>query len=236
MKNKLFYVIFTVFLCFTSIAKANVCVQEELNYENSCTEFIDYCQDRFIRSAIQNIILEEMTVWTHPNTGEITYSTSCRNQTDGCEAHIEKVIKIIFEKACNSTFDPYVILAIAKHESNYNPFILNKQSGAVGLLQIMPRSPFVRGIRYVHSEQYRENCRSHETYCQEEVIEASFKLLTRSLERCGSMNGALGLYGSGSCRGSRRFVRFVNSYSANIRLESIIRSEWLRSENGSTNI
>lgn len=221
--------IIALFLNENASANADLSIES-----NICTHEIDYCHDPYIREAIQEIILDEMTIWRHPITNEVTYGTSCRNQAGGCEAHVERVVNVIFDLSCESGYDPYKILAIAKHESNYNPFAINKSSGAVGLLQLMPRSPFAQSIRYIHDSTYRNECREDDTYCQQEVIHASFRLLHRSIGRCGDFNSGLGMYGSGSCRGSKSFVRFVNDYAEQVRLESILKAELLSSQNGAT--
>lgn len=232
MKTKVLQIAIFIFaLLVSEKASANF----EFSIENNiCTHEIDYCNDPYIREAIEDIVLDEMTIWRHPTTNEATYATSCRNQNGGCEAHVERVVNLIFDLSCESGYDPYRILAIAKHESNYNPFAINKSSGAVGLLQLMPRSPFAQSIRYIQDPLYRNECREDETYCQQEVIHASFRLLHRSIGRCGDFNSGLGMYGSGSCQGSKSFVRFVNSYAEQVRLQSVLIAEVLGSQNGST--
>lgn len=221
---------------FFTLGKANAYngYFQSIATQNACVLNIDFCNSESIREAIEQIILDEMTIWVHPATGEVTYSQSCRNQDEGCEAHVSRIVSIVFDLSCGYGQDPFTILAIAKHESNYNPFVVNRSSGAVGLLQLMPRSYFARGVRYIHDELYRDECRSDSRYCQNEVMEASFELLRRSINRCGTIEGGLGMYGSGSCEGSRRFVKFVSTYSESIRLRSILLAEELSSKYGQT--
>ncbi len=193
-----------------------------------------YCNDENYKNAATRAILEEMEVWTSPE-GIVTYATSCRNQPGGCEAHIAKVVDIIFDISCESNFDPFMVMAIAKHESNFNPFIQHRNSKATGLLQLMPRSPFAKGIRFIHNRQFRESCRNHETYCQEEILHASFRLLYRSIARCGSLNRGLGMYGSGSCTGSRDFARYVDRYGSELEERTIRMNERILTNDSTSN-
>lgn len=185
-------------------------------------EQVIVCENEDMRAAVKEVILGEMVTWVNPNTGEVDYTTSCRNQEGGCEEHIDRIVDIIFELSCESGFDPFMILAMAKHESNYNPFVVNDRTGATGLLQLMPRSFFAKDIDFIHNARYRNECRQEEDYCQEEILHASFRLLYRSIARCGDIDHGLGMYGSGSCEGSKRFVRYVNSHKQRLLEESII--------------
>lgn len=185
-------------------------------------EYQNVCHNLDFREAVKEVVLSEMVVWTHPETGEVSYTGSCANQNGGCEAHVNRIVNVIFDLSCESGFDPIMILAMAKHESNYNPFVVHDRTRATGLLQLMPRSFFAKGVDFVHSPSYRNECRDEEDYCQEEIIHASFRLLYRSIYRCGNIEQGIGMYGSGSCNGSRSFVRYVGNHSDRIRREATV--------------
>ena len=161
------------------------------------------------KQIMTDFLYGEMIVWSNPNTGTVVEAKSCREQIGGCYAHIRRVVDLVYDTSHDYGYDPHIVLAIAKHETNLNPFAVNEVTGASGLLQLMPRSPFAQGLRFIQEPQYREECRYDSHYCQREVIGQSLTLLSRSEARCGTLEGGLGLYGSGSCEGSRRFSRYV---------------------------
>ena len=227
MKNKQYIksLLISIFMLFAINIQSNfVNAQQEIQTET-------ICNSKSLRIATQSILLEEMILWENPNTRKVTYSHSCRNQYKGCEYHISIVVDIIFDLSCRNGYEPFMVLAMAKHESNYNPFILHERTKAVGLLQLMPNSPFARNIRFIHDERYRNECREDDYYCQEDIINASFALLNRSYIRCDqNMRDTLGMYGSGSCKGSRGFSYFVKNYSNQLRFEAIIRNSIIQNK------
>jgi len=171
-----------------------------------------------LKEATKLAILEQLVISHNPETGETVYSKSCMDRIYGCEAHIESVVDMFFEQHYRRGIDPLVLAAIAKHETNFNPFAVNERTRAAGLLQLMPGSRFAEGISFIHSAQVRARCANSYNACQEEVVDASVTLLERSIRRCdNSLREGLGMYGSGSCEGSRRFASYVIRLSNHLR-------------------
>lgn len=160
------------------------------------------------RALMTSAILQKLTVWTNPNNGRRTYVQHCRRLRHGCEREISVLVDYIFDVSIHEGFDPWLLAGIAWHESRFNPFAESSQ-GAVGLLQMLRRSPWSRGLLFVRQRWYRQRCRRELGSCQRPIVERSVYWLKRSIEHCGSVQGGLRMYNSGRCNGPRRYPRAV---------------------------
>lgn len=200
-----------------TVEAQNVCLGENRNFptyqcslSNPQVNYVD-----IVKEATKLSIMELLVVSNLPRT----YSRSCEERVFGCEAHIESVVDLFFEQQNRRGIDPLILAAMAKHETNFNPFAVNDVYGAAGLLQLLPSNRHAKGVRFIHSRAYREQCRNDYYACQGEVVEASVTLLERSIRRCDNdLRQGLGMYGSGSCRGSRRFSKYVIRLAGELRI------------------
>lgn len=182
---------------------------EQIFVANRTTDYID-----IIKEATKLTILEELVISDLPRT----YARSCSSREFGCEAHISAMVDLFFLEYQKTGIDPLIIAAMAKHETNFNPFAVNDRTQAAGILQLLPSQRSAEGLNFIHSASYRNQCEGEYYACQEEVLDASLKLLERSIRRCdNSLAQGLGMYGSGSCEGSKRFSRYVLRMSERFR-------------------
>lgn len=168
------------------------------------------------RELMTYVVLDKLTIWIKPSTGERVYAANCRRHTHGCVAEITQLIDYIWEECRRQDFDPWLVAGIAWHESRFNPFA-GSSEGAYGVLQILRRGRWANGLPFVRQPRYRRQCRAELGSCQQPVIERGIYWLRRSIANCGSVQGGLRVYNSGSCNGPRRYVRLVRRYMNEIK-------------------
>jgi len=169
--------------------------------------FVDRAGDQALMTAV---ILQRLTIWTKPSDGTRIYARSCRELIYGCERQIETLVSYIFEESRRQDFDPWLLAAIAWHESRFNPFAAS-HAGAYGILQFLRRSSWSRGLSFVRESRYRQRCRGELGGCQRQIVERSIYWLRRAAADCGSLDGGLRMYNSGGCSGPRRYTRAVRA-------------------------
>jgi len=185
-------------------ARANV--NSDVNNGRNIVSFpIEEPNDREI---MKEIILRRLTVWVRREDNEPVYAWSCRNLRFGCERQVEAFVGYIFDEARIQKFDPWLVAAMAWHESRFNPFAVSNEN-AFGILQMLRRSRWSSGLRFVHNPQYRTRCRNELGSCQREIIERSIYWTRKTISICGSIQGGLRMYNSGRCDGPRRYSRAV---------------------------
>ena len=162
-----------------------------------------------------NAVLQKLTVWTRPADDSQIYARYCRQLTYGCEKEISVLVDYIFDVSIQAGFDPWLLAAIAWHESRFNPFAESSE-GAVGLVQILRRSRWSQGLQFVRQRWYRQQCRREFGSCQRPIVERAVYWLKRSIEHCGSVHDGLRMYNSGRCNGPRRYPRAVFAAMADI--------------------
>jgi len=164
------------------------------------------------RVLMTHVILNRLTIWVRPPDGRRIYPPYCRNLRFGCEAQITRLVDYIWDESERQDFDPWLVAAIAFHESGFNPFAESSQH-AYGILQILRRSVWSRGLQFVRQRWYRETvCRRELGSCQQPIVERSIYWLRRSIAQCGSVQGGLRIYNSGRCTGPRRYARIIFNY------------------------
>lgn len=160
------------------------------------------------RSLMTAAVLQKLTIWVRPSDGSRVYVEHCRRHRHGCEQEVATLVDYIFDVSIRNGFDPWLLVGIAWHESRFNPFAESSE-GAFGLLQILRRSPWSRGLPFIHQRWFREQCHHEIGSCQQSIVERSVFWLRRSIDHCGSVQAGLRMYNSGRCDGPRRYVRAV---------------------------
>lgn len=144
-------------------------------------------------------LLQTQVVWNNPNSGNPTYAYECRTSRYGCEETIKIYARMFVRTGFRLNLDPFLLAAIAKHESNLNAFAVGSK-GERGIMQILPYSPVANNVAFVRSEAYRNRCQREEGHCQANVIFAASEAIQSSLGVCnGSMEQALVRYNTGKC-------------------------------------
>ncbi len=157
-------------------------------------------------TALVRALDRRMTVWR--TSQRVVYVQHCRSARGGCAQRVATFARMIGDASQHNTIDPFLLAAVAVRESGMNPLAAGS-AGERGIVQLHPRGPGAR-IRFVRSESYRRYCERQTGVCQDEVLEAGARLLSRSIERCGSVRDALGAYNRGEC-GETDYSRRVMS-------------------------
>lgn len=188
----------------TNTSEQMCIMQEHMNI--SCNDSV-YVQ--LIKKSITLAVLD-MLITGYNKDGEPIYLSTCARQFGGCEKHIRELTNYFYEQYELRGINPMIFFSIGFHETLFDSFAINENSGSSGVLQIMPYTNVGRDIRFIHDRKYRRECREVIGGCQREIVEAGAGIIERSMRRCGgNMAKALGMYGSGNCNGSRSFSRYV---------------------------
>lgn len=156
--------------------------------------------------ALGRALDRRMTVWRAGS--RVVYVQHCRSAPGGCARRVATFARLIGDASRRHTIDPFLLAAVAVRESGMNPLAAGA-AGERGIVQLHPRGSGAR-IRFVRSESYRRYCEHQPGACQDEVLEAGARLLSRSLERCGGVREGLGAYNRGAC-GATDYSRRVMS-------------------------
>lgn len=145
--------------------------------------------------ALERALDRRMTVWRTDN--RVVYVRHCRTAHGGCPNRVSTFARLIGSASHEHTIDPFLLAAVAVRESGMNPLAAGA-AGERGIVQLHPRGPGAR-VRFVQSEAYRRYCERQPGVCQDEVLHAGARLLSRSIDRCGGVREALGAYNRGAC-------------------------------------
>lgn len=157
-------------------------------------------------TALARALDRRMTVWRTET--RVVYIQHCREAREGCPGRVATFARMIGSASEHHDLDPFLLAAVAVRESGMNPLAAGA-AGERGIVQLHPRGSGA-GIRFVRSESYRHYCEHQPGACQDEVLEAGARLLSRSIERCGSVREGLGAYNRGEC-GETDYSRRVMS-------------------------
>lgn len=146
-------------------------------------------------TALARALDRRLTVWRAGS--RVVYVHHCRHARGGCASRVATFARLIGEASRRHTIDPFLLAAVAVRESGMNPLAAGA-AGERGIVQLHPRGPGA-GIRFVRSEAYRRYCERQPDVCQDEVLEAGAQLISRSIDRCGTVREALGAYNRGAC-------------------------------------
>jgi hypothetical protein len=135
----------------------------------------------------------------------------CRQAKEGCDRRLMEFAHYLIDAGDRYQVDPWLLAAMAFRESGMNPFAVGGV-GELGILQLHPKNPRSKHVRFVHDQWYRKRCKKEAGACQREVVERAAEILARSLDMCGGdLKQALGAYNSGKCDGSKRYVARILS-------------------------
>jgi hypothetical protein len=157
-------------------------------------------------TALIRALQDRLTLWR--GEARVVYVRHCRDAPGGCPARIGTFARMMSDAADTHRLDPFLLAAVAVRESGMNPLAAS-QAGERGIVQLHPRGPG-RGVEFVQSESYRARCALRPDVCQDEVLSAGARLLSRAIERCGGVREGLGAYNRGSC-GETDYSRRVMS-------------------------
>jgi hypothetical protein len=130
----------------------------------------------------------------------------CRQAREGCERRLSEFAHYLIAAGEKNGVDPWLLAAMAFRESGMNPFAVGAV-GELGILQLHPKNPRVKTVRFVRDQFYRQRCRKELGACQREVVDRAAEILARSMEKCGGdLNLALGAYNTGKCGGNQKYA------------------------------
>lgn len=154
---------------------------------------------------LQQALRFRVTIHFNKRAGFMVPSYHCRRASEGCDARLLEFAQYLKDAGDRYDLDPWLLAAMAFRESGLNPFAVGAV-GEVGILQLHPKNPRSKGVRFVRDAWYRQRCKKELGACQREVVERAAQLLARSLEKCGgNLESALGMYNSGKCRAKTRY-------------------------------
>jgi len=124
----------------------------------------------------------------------------CRRAPHGCKSRVGALASYFIDAGARFQVDPWVLAAIAVKESALHPFAVGA-IGERGVMQINPRRRYLpRPIRrFFDRADHRSSCQRRLGACQEAFVEYGAQILSRALERCGDLQGALTAYNTGRC-------------------------------------
>lgn len=158
---------------------------------------------------LQRAMRARVAVNTNVQTGATVAAVHCRHAPEGCERRLSEFATYLIGAGEKNGIDPWLLAAMAFKESGFNPFAMGSL-GELGILQLHPRNPRSKHVRFVHDESYRRRCRKQVGACQQEVVERAAELLARTVEQCGGdLKDALGAYNTGRCGGNSRYAKRI---------------------------
>lgn len=147
-------------------------------------------------------------VAVHKNTrsGRSIPIYHCRQAREGCDQRLTEFAHYLVDAGSKNGIDPWLLAAMAFRESGMNPFVVGAV-GELGILQLHPKNPRVKSVRFIRDAMYRQRCRKEAGACQREVVDRAAEILARSLAMCdGDLYRALGMYNSGKCGGNKNYA------------------------------
>lgn len=166
------------------------------------------------RAEVDPVLLQQalrfrVTIHVNPRTGFMLPAYHCRRATGGCDARLLEFARYLTEAGEHFELDPWLLAAMAFRESGLNPFAVGLV-GERGILQLHPKNPRAKGVRFVRDSRYRDNCKRSVGACQREIVDRAALVLSNSLKKCGGdLEQALGMYNAGRCGGSRKYAERV---------------------------
>jgi Transglycosylase SLT domain len=160
-------------------------------------------------ALLQKAMRARISISTNRVTGQSIPAFHCRHAKEGCEQRLAKFAEYLAQAGTNAGVDPWILTAMAFRESGFNPFAMGSL-GELGILQLHPKNPRSKHVRFIHDQWYRKRCQREVGACQQEVVERAAQLLARSVEQCGGdLKDALGSYNTGRCGGNSRYAKRI---------------------------
>lgn len=147
-------------------------------------------------ARLERAFVKRMTVWMRPD-GSPVLTKHCRQGPVDCRQRLATFARLVVRSAHQHDLDPFLLGALAVHESGLNPAALG-QRGEAGLVQLHPRGAGV-DVRYVLDESYRDRCQRRLDACQGPVLDRGAATLADHISRCGGVEQGLSAYASGRC-------------------------------------
>lgn len=150
---------------------------------------------------LQKAMRARISISTNRRTGGTVPAYHCRHAPEGCDQRLTVFARYLTEAGQQAGVDPWLLAAMAFRESGFNPFAMGSL-GELGILQLHPKNPRSKEVRFLHDDWYRKRCRKQSGACQREVVERAAQLLASSVAECGNVKDALGAYNTGRCGGN----------------------------------
>jgi hypothetical protein len=190
-------ILFIILLSFFSLQNLNYSLAQDINSP--------------IEEKIFLAIKKQLVIHYRPD-GSPIYSNFCREDKN-CFEHIKYYAKHIVFYSKKYDLDPWLLTAVALHESNFNAYKVGSV-GERGIFQIHPKSPWATETRFVYSKAHRRHCKDRIGHCQDEVISTAAKLIKSLLVAHKSQEKALTKYNTGKSYPIRKI--YVNSVKNNM--------------------
>jgi hypothetical protein len=158
---------------------------------------------------LQQALRFRVTIHTNRRTGYMVAAAHCRRASEGCDRRLFEFAHYLRDAGARNGIDPWLLAAMAFRESGLNPFAVGGV-GELGILQLHPRSPTSKNVRFVKDGWYRMRCKREPGACQREVVDRAAEVLARAVVLCGGdMDRALSAYNTGRCGGNSSYARRV---------------------------
>jgi Transglycosylase SLT domain len=158
---------------------------------------------------LQQALRVRVTIWHNTRTGFLKPAFHCRRASEGCDRRLYEFAQYLNDAGERYGIDPWLLAAMAFRESGLNPFAVGAV-GELGILQLHPRNPGSKHLRFIRDEWYRQRCHREPGACQREIVERAAAMLAESLRRCGGdLDEALGMYNTGHCGGNTRYAQRI---------------------------
>ncbi len=155
---------------------------------------------------LQQAMRVRVAVHKNKRSGRSIPIYHCRQAREGCDQRLTEFAHYLVDAGAKNGIDPWLLAAMAFRESGMNPFVVGAV-GELGILQLHPKNPRVKSVRFIRDAYYRNRCRKEAGACQREVVDRAAEILARSLALCDNdLYRALGMYNSGKCGGSKTYA------------------------------
>jgi hypothetical protein len=160
------------------------------------------------RDALAGALLESISLGKDKQ-GRSIPAAHCRTASEGCERRLQELAGYLTDVGQERGMDPWLLAAIAVRESGLDPFVRGS-AGELGILQIHPKRPDAKQVRFMRDAGYRQQCHRVPGACQREIVVHAAHILEQGLKAChGRLGAALGAYNTGRCGGNNDYTRNV---------------------------
>lgn len=209
MKQSINYIMCIIFfLLYTQPVFAEedlMCIDD--SQEDIYNNFINgyYAEEQ---EKLHQSMLKEVVMCRSVKDNTLVYHKFCRLDPF-CLDSIRVYAKYIFKYSLEFDLDPWLLAAIAMHESNYNASTVGG-IGERGLFQLHPYSPWGRKSKFVSDKKYNKLCKSRIGHCQWEVTGIAAETLRAHFDDLKRLENVLTIYNTGHAKPVRRiYVKSV---------------------------
>jgi len=165
-----------------------------------------------VQSEMKDAVMQHLFHCVRRSDHQGILNKACYHAYGGCNRRIDALTTYIVNIAYDLHLDPWLLAAIAMHESTFNPFAVG-DIGERGYFQLNPHNGIGKRVKFVKSAHYRKKCKKKIGNCQLEVAKAAAIHLYKDFKRCGGNRAkALTAYNVGRCtlRSGRPRWEYVN--------------------------